>query len=230
MANAWGSKFSYVAMKQLAAFLTTYNMADQALLDDGTNVYNIEITGTGACCINGVYIPSLTANTEELLTAQEVTTKWLPNTVYAADTEVYFGGAGAAGVKFYKCLLAHTSDENVPPANSKTMWQDLPNLAGQEVADDFRVLIMVTAESDGSLGIWRASVDVAKGTVPTPDIPYFDPTIYMVVGWIDFANDTAGTAVTFGDTGGGVDFDSADGVFTQQIGPVFPSAANLPKN
>ena len=227
--NAWGSKFSYVAMKQLAAFLTTYNMADQALLDDGTNVYNIEITGTGACCINGVYIPSLTANTEELLTAQEVTTAWAANTVYAAGDEVYFGGAGASGVKYYKCLTAHTSDLNVPPAHDKTIWQDLPNLAGQEIADDIRILIMVTAESDGSLGVWRASADTAIGTVPTPDIPYFDPSVYMVVGWFDYANDAASAAVTFGDTGGGSDFD-ADGTPTQQIGPVFPSAANLPKN
>jgi hypothetical protein len=227
--NNWGSKFSHVAMKQLASFLSTFNQVDQTIAVDGANVYNIQSTGTGDCTINGVYIPSLPVDAELLITDTEVTTAWAANTEYSVDDEVYFGAPDGEGVMYYKCLKAHTSDLNIPPAYDKTVWQDIPNLAGQALADDFRILIMVTAEADGTLGVWRASVDTAIGTVPVAVIPYFDPSVYCVVGFIDYANDAASAEVIFGDTGGGVDF-GTDGTFTAQIGPVFPAAANLPKN
>jgi len=227
--NNWGSKFSHVHMKHLAAFMTTYNMATQTIAVDGTNVYNIQSTGTASCVINGVYIPALTADAELLITSDEITTAWAAGTAYSADTTVYTGTAASSSVKYWKCLVAHTSTENTKPTDGDSNWQALPNLAGQELADDYRILIMVTADADGTLGVWRASDDTAIGTAPTPDVPYFDPSVYCVVGWIDYANDAASAAVTFGDTDGGVDF-GTDGTFYQQIGPVFPSVANLPKN
>lgn len=219
----WGNLFNFVPMKEFAKYLSTYNMESQTIAVDGVNAYNIQSTGTGQAVLNGVYINSLAADAELLITDTEVTTQWAGNTVYAVDDEVV---VGAPNGDMFKCLIAHTSE--LPPGGDAN-WQRIPNLAGYELADDFRLLIMVTAEADGTLGVWVASDPSAIGTAPTPKIPAFDPSVYVVVGFIDYANDAASAAVTFGDVAGGVNF-GTDGTFVQVVGPIFPDITNVPKN
>ena len=54
----WAGLFNHRAMKDLAAYLTTYNMETQAVAFAAADPAT---TGTKQCVINGVYIPSLTA-------------------------------------------------------------------------------------------------------------------------------------------------------------------------
>ena len=218
--NNWGNLFSYKPTRELAKYLTTYNTESQVIAVDGTNIYNIQSTGTKQCTINGVFIPALTVDAELLITADEVTTLWVANTAYVADDEVKYGTG------MFVCLTAH---KGVSPPGNGPNWRRLPDAAGYELADDFRIMLMVTAKADGTLGLWLASDPSAIGTVPTLKIPAFDPEIYCCVGLIDYANDAASAAITFGDTDGGVDF-GTDGTFYQVIGPVLPFPSNIDKN
>src|SRR5436190_19430477 len=44
---------------------------------------------------------------------------WAPNTAYAVNTQVTYGG------HIYKCLQAHTSQVGWEPPNVPALWQDL---------------------------------------------------------------------------------------------------------
>jgi len=57
----WGKLFSFRAMRELAAYLTSYNMANQTVALDA-NAQDLQTTGTGSCMIDGVFIPSLAAD------------------------------------------------------------------------------------------------------------------------------------------------------------------------
>ena len=227
-ANNWGDKFSHRAMMDLARFLTTYNMVSQTCAADA-NDWDLQTAGGGDCTINGVYIPALAADPALDINVDQVapSNAWAQNTVYAVDDEVYTGTLAGADQKFWKCLKAHTASFEAPGQDDK--WQAIPNLDGMQLADDFRLYIMLTVEADGTLGAWIASAHSAIGTVPTLKIPYFDPAIYCVVGLIDYANDAESGTVTFGLNAGAVLF-STDGTFHQVIGPVFPHPDNMPKN
>ena len=123
----WGNLFSYISAKELAKYVTTYNMDTQTIAVDGTNVYNIQSTGTGQAVLDGDYINSLTVDAELLITGTEVTDQWAGNTAYAVDDEVVVGTPNG---NMYKCLIAHTS-ENPPGGDAN--WQLIPNLAGYEL-------------------------------------------------------------------------------------------------
>lgn len=222
--SLWGDLFSHIPMRELAGYLTTYNMGTQVVAVDGTNVYNIQTTGGAQAVLNGDYINALAADAELLITDTEVTAQWAGNTAYSVDDEVV---VGAPNGEMFKCLVAHTSVHT--PKQGDGFWQALPNLAGYELADDFRLLIMVTVEADGTLGVWVASDAIAIGSAPVPKIPVFDPSVYCVVGFIDYANDAASATVTFGDTGGGSDF-GTDGTVVQVLGPIFPDSSLMVKN
>jgi hypothetical protein len=217
----WGDLFSFRPMKELAKYLSTYNMETQAIAVDGAHVYNIQSTGTKQCVINGIYIPALTADAELLITSDEITTMWAAGTEYSADDTVKYGN------DMFVCLVDHKAVNR--PMQGDGFWRALPNAAGYELADDYRIMLMVTAQADGTLGLWLASDPCAIGTAPTTKIPAFDPSVYCVVAFIDYANDAASAAVTFGDTDGGVAF-GTDGTFYQVIGPVFPHPDNFINN
>ena len=234
----WGDLFQYVGMKDLARFLTTFNMVSQQIAVDGVNVYSIQSTGLQDCTINGVYIPALPADAELIINTDQAapTDEWdllaaAGVTTCAVDDEVYTGTLQGVDQKFYKCLVAHDLRYGTEPAENPQLWQALPNLDEMELTDDFRLWIMVTAESDGTLGCWIASdAHVAIGTTPTLKIPYFDPSVYCVVAIIDYRNDAAAT-VTFGEAAGNGTFTDTDDAWIQQVvGPVFPHPDFLPKN
>ena len=55
--NNWGERFGNKGLSALAGFMSTYNMATQTFV---FSTADPRTTGTAACFINGVYIPSLT--------------------------------------------------------------------------------------------------------------------------------------------------------------------------
>lgn len=57
----WAGLFSHRAMKDLAAYLTTYNLDTQAVAFAAADPAT---TGTKQCMINGTFIPSLTAEAD----------------------------------------------------------------------------------------------------------------------------------------------------------------------
>ena len=251
LANNWGDKFGHRPMRDLARFLTTYNMADQGIAVDGTNVYNIESTGTGACVINGVYVPSLTADTELLIitdqAAPTVTTESWPlladaNSALAVDDEVYTGTLTGISQKFYKVLVAHNANRDQAPVDCPELFQAIPNADTLSLANGKTTYMMITAESSlgtlGKLGIWIASSALGTGnaapTLGIDAIPYFDPSYYVVVAFALVTNKTNSAtgiigAATVGS--GGINWTSTtDAVYYVQLGPVFPSPSNMPKN
>lgn len=58
--NNWANRFGNKGVGALAAYLSTYNMVDQAFTF--TNAADAATTGTGDCTINGIYVPSLPAS------------------------------------------------------------------------------------------------------------------------------------------------------------------------
>jgi hypothetical protein len=233
----WGDKFSHIAMKDLARFLSTYNMVTQTLAVDGTNVYNIQSGGGGDCTINGVYIAALAADAE-LLHATEgaaPSAAWAANTSYSADDTVYTGTLTNVNQMFWKCLKAHKSMHGLEPDGNRNqnLWQAIPNAYGISMVVDATINVMVTAESDGTLGIWTACIVQGAGNAqPALIVPYFDPAIYCVVAFIEIDNTTNAATNIYGAAGTGAGYITyaTDGTFLQVIGPVLPHPTNMPVN
>ena len=246
----WGKYFGHTAMKELAAFSTTYNMADQTVAVDGTNVYNIQSGGTGACVINGVYIPSLTADDELLIktdqAAPTVTTESWPlladaNSALAVDDEVYTGTLTGVSQKFYKVLVAHNANRDQAPADCPDLFQAIPNIDTLSLIEDATLWVMITAESSlgtlGQLGMWIASTELGvAAAAPTNGcvVPYFDPSYYCVVAFAYLLNTTGNATGIVGAAGTGAGYiemtAAADMTYYVQLGPVYPAIANMPKN
>ena len=238
----WGDLFSHRPMKDLARFLTTYNMASQTIAAD-ENVYDIQSTGTGICTINGVFIETLTVDAAyPIATAQaaptETTESWqllidAGVTTFAVDDEVYTGTLTGVSQKFYKCIEAHKGIEGTNPAENTNLWQAIPNAHNLALAIDETFMAMVTAEADGTLGVWIACIVLgASNAMPALIIPYFDPSVYCVVAFMEIDNTTNADTNSYGAVGTGAGYitHASDATFHQVIGPVFPHADNMPKN
>ena len=253
LANNWGDKFGHRPMRDLARFLTTYNMADQGVQVHAGTVtdYTIKSTGTAGCVINGVYIPSLTADAQLVIytdqAAPTITTESWPlladaNTALAVDDEVYTGTLTGISQKFYKVLVAHNANRDQAPVDCPELFQAIPNASGLAVADEATCYVMITAESSlgtlGQLGIWIANSAFGAGdAAPTGGIdaiPYFDPSYYVVLAFALVVNKTnsADAVIGFATSGNGaLDWtQDADAYYYIQTGPVFPSPSNMPKN
>lgn len=231
----WGDKFSHVAMKDLARFLSTYNMAGQTLAVDGSNVYNIQSAGGGDCTINGIYVPGLAADAE-LLQATEGAAPgaiWTQRTSYDIDDQVYMGTLATIDQKFYKCLKAHVAGAEGTPAENPQLWEAIPNAYGLSMVVDATCNVMVTAQADGTLGMWLASIVQGAGNViPALVVPFFDPAVYCVVGFMEVDHTTNAATGILGAVGTGVGYLTwaTDATFLEVIGPVFPHPDNMPRN
>ena len=106
-----------VGQKEVMAYLSTYNMATQAVAVDGTNIYNVQTTGGGACSINGVLIPALAADAELLLATEETNCDILDLTL-ADDYEMWFAffvtAAGTLSVKQASAAAAISGSLTAP--------------------------------------------------------------------------------------------------------------------
>lgn len=227
-----GDKFSYVAMKDFARFMTTYNMVSQAVSAE-TNVYDIDDTGTQDFTMNGLYVLEKTIDPASVINTEQAapTSIWAANVAQVVDDEVYTGTLQSTTQMFWKCIKAHTTSGDKSPHNGQNsdLWEALPNADEMELADDFRIKFLITSLIGGELRLWIASAQSAIGTEPTLKIPYYDPSVHVAVGIVDYANDNAEGTVTFGESGGGVDF-ATDGSFINIIGPCLPHPDNMPKN
>lgn len=83
--------FGGQGLRSVMNYLGSCNHESQTIAVDGTNVYNIQSTGGGACMINGVFIPSLAADAE--LDVDESSINGLE---LADDKEVYLAVLAAA--------------------------------------------------------------------------------------------------------------------------------------
>jgi hypothetical protein len=97
--NNWGDRFGNKGVAALAAFMSTYNMVDQAFtFGDGADPAT---TGTGDCTINGVYIPSLTAEADadwsSILAADLVEGDARGHVIPTAYSQYFAAFANAAG-------------------------------------------------------------------------------------------------------------------------------------
>ena len=239
LANTWGDKFDDKAMKDFARFATTYNLVSQTLAVHGSNRYDMIIAGGGDFVMNGIYYLAMAANTASLFatnqTAPTATTEaWdyltAAETSFAVDDICYTGAITTINQKFYKCVKAHEADYSLEPADNTDLWQAYANADEYILANDYCATMMVTAKSDGTLQQWIAcETATASGTAPTIKVPFFDPSLYVVVGFMWYDNDLGSNTVTFCQTDGSVAMQT-DATFYQQLGPVFPHPDNLPKN
>jgi hypothetical protein len=221
--------FSHKAMKELAKYLDTYNMATQAVAIDGSNAENIQSTGTAAAVLNGTPITvaadaelDISADTEGTESAWATATSYTLNSSYV--TEAQMGG------KRYKCISSHTSSADDRPGlgmNWETYWvertNDATNAVGYSIADGYDVYVLITAQADGTLTMWLAGVQALLGTAVCK-IPAFDPEKYVAVATALIVNDS-GSALVIGTTAL-----TGDITFWQHIGPIFPHPDNLDKN
>jgi hypothetical protein len=125
----------------------------------------------------------------------------------------------------------------IGPAGNRNqdLWQAIPNADTLSLIDDASVWFMVTAEADGTLGLWVASEELSTVTVPDLKVPYFDPSVYCVLAFIECINTTNTAtgvigAATVGN--GGIETTAAADFATYHIviGPVFPHPDNMPVN
>jgi len=93
--NNWGERFGNKGLSALSGFLTTYNVATQAVAFADANCAT---TGGAACCINGVYIPALTA---------ELATDWDSDT---AATSIEGDAQGVYIPNLYSAYIAIFAD------------------------------------------------------------------------------------------------------------------------
>ena len=251
--NNWGDKFSHRPMQDLARFVTTYNGATQTVAVDGSHDYSIQTAAAAPAMINGIYIPTLTADAELVIAVDTphptATTESWPlladaQTSFVADDEVYTGTLAGIDQKFYKCLSAHVGmgRDLYKPEDRPDLWQAIPNADGLILDDDETCWVMITAESSegtlGQLGIWIASTELGTSTAePTNGlrVPFFDPAYYVVVAFAlltqnynDCDDGEIGAAL---EEDYGIDWTAGrDAAYTIVLGPVFPHPDNLPNN
>jgi len=237
-----GDHFSYKGMKILAEYLNTFNMASQTLAIDA-NSNDIQTTGTGWMMMNGQFEQCEVDAALDISAAHREDTKtaWATSTSYSAGDIRW----NAAQNVRYRCILAHTS-KNVAnetagaPANEPgasdfwdTYWEEAPHSAvyaggttPDTIAAGYDKWYLVTAEADGTLGIWIAG-DAATTGNAVCKIPQFDPKMYCAIGAMLIANGTSST-FTVGTTG--LDTASVTDTYINIIGPVFPHPDNWDMN
>jgi len=226
MANLgkWTKKFSYTMARHFMAYMESRNGESQVVALDGVNAENLQTTGTKACWINGVLIPSLTADAEYDISAEAAYAAWAGSQSYTLNTEV-IGDSGA----HYICILAHTSaaaDEPEVGANWETYWKKLDayavDAAGDVVATATTKYYLACALNTGVLRLFKA-YDASLNF----QVPAFDPERYVPLAVLSVAN-ASGSNWTCGTD----DFDATNitTTITQLAWPIFADGDLLDPN
>jgi hypothetical protein len=215
-------------MQNLMSYLLTQNCASQVIAADvATN--DIQSTGTKSAIING--IPYVLAVDDAFdISAEAAYSLWATGQSYTTNSEVYHVDPDGE-TRHYVCILAHTSaaaDEIEVGANWETYWRLLPVWATtgdlDSVADGATKYYLVCALSDGTLRIFKAY----NATTLAVEIPAYDPTRYVAVALLKYANSTGDTAA---DVIGAATCDwGTYGSFYQLTGFVIPDVSLLDKN
>ena len=222
--NKWATKFHHVSMIQFVKYFMSSNMESQALAIHGTNAQNIKTTGTKACNINGVYIPSLPADSEYVIASEAPYAAWASGQSYDLNSEVV-----DADGKHWVCVQAHTSAAYNHPLVDTTgvYWKRLDKwavaAAGNSIAQNKQAHYLICALNDGTLRAFMAYVPGTEGATTPIVIPPFDPERYVAVGLVT-VKPTSGAHI-FGTTAL-----TTVGTFTQFLGPIFPDADFVDKN
>jgi hypothetical protein len=228
LSNGLDRFFGYKAMKEMAKYLNTYNIATQAVAIHGTNAENIKSTGGGGIVINGNFAACAVDAELDIATDTEGTeTAWATATGYSAGDI----RANSKGIRF-RCVLAHTSSSTDEPGlseNSDMYWEEAPNDAVNAVgavvsASGYERWVLITAKSDGTLTMWLAGDQALTSAGAQLKIPQYDPLVYCPVAVALIAKDDAGD-LTIGTTAL-----TGDITFYQLTGPVMPHPDNIDNN
>ena len=144
--NNWADRFGNKGLSALAGFMSTYNVATQAVAFANENCAT---TGGAACFINGVYIPALTA---------ETATDWDSDT---ASTSIEGDAQGVYIPNLYSAYIAIFAD-----ADGRLKI----DMAGDIALDDDVVCKVNWFDPSEWVCIGIALVDSAGCTLGTTDI------------------------------------------------------------
>ena len=228
--NGLEKQFSHKAAITLAEFSMTMNMATQAFAVDGSNAENVQTTGGAHCVINGVHIPSLTADAELDISADTQLGIWTTAQSYTT-VDVKYVEDSNGNKQWYKCIASHTSSAANKPgqkdhagATWRTYWTEssnrCENATGDVVATGYSAYYLALVDAAGTLTLVKAGPTALDADVELK-IPQFDPSVFCAIGLllIDSAGFTLGTTSTAGIS-----------TFSQLIGPVYPHGDYLDKN
>lgn len=210
--NPWEEAFGHVAARKLAAYLTTMNLATQAVTLDA-NANDLQTTGSGAAILNGT--PFTVAEDQAYdISAEAAYAAWATAQSYTTITEVTVLDKNIT--KHFVCISAHTSSSSNHPvtgADGSTYWRELSHwaedAAGDVIAANTTKYYLACVNSAGTLRLFNAyDANLAC------KIPAYDPTRYVAVALM-LAGTT--TAVTIGTT-----VLTGISTFWQIIGPCIP--------
>ncbi|GAF72082.1 unnamed protein product [marine sediment metagenome] len=232
-----GDDFSYAAMKQYAAYANTFTHASGTLAIDSTTT-QIKTAGGQVATMNGQILKAVIAASTGLNLATEhreqAKAAWADGSSYSLGSIAWNDGIR------YRCITAHTAEDDITATttvnepghsdNWAAYWEKAPHAAvyagnassgaGGELTSKWERWYMVTAESDGSLGMWEAG-DEVLGTAVLK-VPQFDPKMYVVCGFIHIDNQLSSTF-----TIGSGSLSSTTETYINQIGPVWPHPDNF---
>ena len=228
------ASFNNEAARDLIGYSRSMNMATQAVAKANADMAN---TGNGAAVINGVVYASLTTDAALSISADTQLGEWVTATAYTAlggaRTDVRYVEDDNGYKQWYTCILAHTSSAATKPgqkdsvnASWRTYWKESCNRAIPAVGDTVITLYSryyaVLADAQGVMTtVLAGNIDLdATVLAEGPQIPRFDPEVFVCIGYIlknaDTANDVWGT-----------DNDNGEVTITQCVGPVYPNGAGL---
>lgn len=222
-------KFSYKAMQELVGYLGTFNCESQVVAID-SSTEDIKTTGTKAALLNGQPIIVAADTDFDLGTEhdEEDLTAWATSTAYTLGKI-----RSHLGIRI-RCIQAHTSSTATKPFASDSWeqyWEVAPHDAesavGASITKAYEQWFLVTAEDDGTLGVWQAGPEVKSTTGAECKIPQYDYKKYIPIGLLHVKNAT-GSPFVMGTTG--LDTASVTDTFVQLTGPVLPHPDNWDVN
>ena len=222
------AKFSNRIMKDLVGFSTSYVQSSLDVDIDDSNAEDIESNNTPVALLNGTVIPALPADLALVIANSLQGTIWLTAQSYTADMVRYVEDANGR-IEMFVCILAHTSSATNKPRAFSGQWEAYwkPSSAtartavGATVASGKSRYFLVTAEADGTLGVWLAG-DAATDGSETFDMPNIETEIFIPVAALHVDSNTTFVLGTTALTNLYTVYNFA--------GPVYPKALNRDRN
>lgn len=227
----YGSKFSHKAMKQVADYCRTMNMATQAVAKANADMAN---TGGAAAVINGVHIAALTQDAALDISADRQHEAWATATAYTAAggarTDIRYVEDDNGHKQMYVCILAHTSNADNKPgqpdsinATWRTYWTPSDSncvaARAQTCANGYTRRYLALADAQGVMTTVVADNGLQLDADSVLRIPTFDPEVFVALAIL--VVDGTG-ASTWGTTD-----DNAQVTITQIVGPCFPTGLGI---
>ena len=222
------SKFTHLAMRDIADYSRTMNMATAVVAKVDKDVQN---TGDQHVVINGEHDESLAVCANLAIATDTVFTVWVTATAYTAAHDVQYVEDDNGNKQWYACIADHTSSAATKPgqgdhvnATWRTYWTESSNRAIQAAGDVLldgynRYYLVLARKTTGIMTTVLASNKSLDADFEL-SIPRFDPELYVAIGLILDDGETA-TDIW------GTDANHGHCTITQLIGPVFPTTLGI---